>query len=295
MSEFDIPFKSDLVPQSLELGTTLKFSCHPGVSCFNECCKHADIILTPYDIIRLKDHLGITSTEFLKKYTVPYQVDGDGVPGVKFRTTNEGACLLVTDEGCSVYKNRPTACRYYPVGHMAMKAKDATTEETRYFMIQEDHCKGHLEDKEQTIQEFLNEQGVADFDNLNKEWLHLMLKKKSAGPTVGTPPESSLQLFFMASYDMDRFRRFVLSPAFKNSYDLPDSAYEVLAKEDIALMKFGTKLLKQVLFGEKTIPEKDKAWETRLETREDIWNMRKEVELARREKAEDDKYHDGEP
>ena len=293
MAEFEIPFKSDLVPQTLELGSKLKFSCHPGVSCFNACCKHADITLTPYDVIRMKDSLGITSTDFLKKHTVPFQMDGDGVPGIKLRTTDEGACLLVDDEkGCTIYEDRPTACRYYPIGHMAMKPKDATVDEVRYFMINEDHCKGHDEDKEQTIQEFLSEQGVADFDNMNKEWLQVMLKKKSAGPTVGTPPESSLQLFFMASFDVDRFRRFVMSDAFKKSYDLEDSVYETFEKEDIALMLFGTKLLKQVLFGEKTIPEKDQAWEKRLETREEVWNMRKEVEIKRRQKKEDDKYSD---
>lgn len=293
MATFDIPHKSDLIPQTLELGSKLKFSCHPGISCFNACCKHADITLTPYDVIRLKDSLGMTSTDFLKKHTVPFQMDGDGVPGIKLRTTNEGACLLVDDEkGCTVYKDRPTACRYYPIGHMAMKPKDSLEDEVRYFMIKEEHCKGHEEDKEQTIQEFLNEQGVADFDAMNKSWLQLMLKKKSAGPTVGRPPEASLQLFFMASYDMERFRRFVMSDSFQKSYDLDDATYEILAKEDIALMQFGTKLLKQVLFGEKTIDEKDEAWEKRLETREEIWNMRRNVEIKRREKAEDDKYSD---
>ena len=46
MSEkFDIPFESNLVPQMLDLGTRLKFRCHKGISCFNACCKKADITL----------------------------------------------------------------------------------------------------------------------------------------------------------------------------------------------------------------------------------------------------------
>ena len=47
-----------------------KFSCHKNVPCFNECCGDVNIFLTPYDVIRLKRSLGITSTEFLSKYTI---------------------------------------------------------------------------------------------------------------------------------------------------------------------------------------------------------------------------------
>jgi len=31
---------------------TFTFACHPGVSCFNQCCRDVNIFLTPYDIIR---------------------------------------------------------------------------------------------------------------------------------------------------------------------------------------------------------------------------------------------------
>jgi hypothetical protein len=291
MSEkFDLPHESDMVPQKLELGSTIKFHCHKGVSCFNACCKQADLTLTPYDVIRLKDSLGMSSAEFLKAHTVPYQMDQHGVPGLKMRTDDTGACLFVTDEGCSVYANRPTACRYYPLGHMAMKPKDADSDETHYFLIQEDHCKGHEEPKEQTINEYRKELGIVDYDGYNKEWLQILLKKKSAGPTVGQPPESSLQLFFMASYDMDRFRRFVMSEQFRNTYDIEESSYEVLAKEDIALMQFGVRLMKQVFFGERTIAENKDAWEKRVEQRQPLWDMQREAEIARKQQEEDEKY-----
>jgi Fe-S-cluster containining protein len=293
MSEkFDIPYKSDAIPALLELGSKLKFNCHKGISCFNACCRQADITLTPYDIIRLKDRLGKSSTEFLKEHTVPFQMERDGLPGVKLRTTDEGACLFMNEEGCSIYEDRPTACRYYPLGHLEMRAKDANVAETHYFLVQETHCKGHEEDTEMTVQEYLGSQRTLEFDELNKAWLEIMVKKRSAGPTVGQPPESSLQMFFMCSYDMDRFRRFVLSEAFRNTYDLEESAYEVFAKEDISLMQFGVRLMKQVFFGERAIPEKNGIWEKRVEQRQDVWDARRAVEIARKQQMEDDKYKD---
>jgi hypothetical protein len=157
-------------------------------------------------------------------------------------------------------------------------------------MIQEDYCKGHEEDREITIKDYLHEQDIPMYREMNREWMQLILKKKSGGPTVGKPPEASLQLYFMACYDVDRFRRFVMSDGFKKNYALDDSTYETFATEDVALMKFGFKLMKQVLFGEKTIPEHEGAWEKRLEEREGAWEARREVEIALREKAEDDKY-----
>lgn len=288
--KFDIPFKSDMVPQMLELGSKLKFRCHQGISCYNACCRSADITLTPYDILRLKDRAGMGSSAFLKAHTVPFQMDQDGLPGVKLRTDDSGACLFMNEQGCSVYEDRPTACRYYPLGHMSMHHAGAGKEETHYFLVREEHCKGHEEAREQTIAEYLREQQTALHDEMNRDWLTLMLQKKSAGPTVGRPPESSLQLFFMCSYDVDRLRRFVLSENFRNTYDLDEASYQVFEKEDVPLMQFGVRLMKQVFFGERTIPEKGDAWERRVNQRQEVWDARRQAEIALKQQAEDRKY-----
>jgi uncharacterized protein len=286
----DIPFESEMVPEMLDLGTKLKFRCHQGISCFNACCKQADITLTPYDIIRLKENLGKSSTDFLKEHTVPFQMEQDGLPGVKLRTTDDGVCLFMTEEGCSVYNDRPTSCRYYPLGHMSMRKSGAVHEETHYFLVQEEHCKGHEEERELSIQEYLQEQDTAYHDEMNKEWLQIMLKKRSAGPTVGALPESTLQMFFMCSYDMDRLRRFVLSDAFRATYKLEDTVYAALEKDDIPLMQFGVKFMKQAFFAERTIPESKDAWDKRVEQRQDVWDARREAELSRQQQMEDEKY-----
>jgi Fe-S-cluster containining protein len=276
------------IPKKLDLSSRIQFRCHPGVSCFNACCRQADVTLTPYDVIRMKDRLGMGSGEFLKAHTVPFQMDQDGVPGIKLRTDNSGACLFVTEDGCSIYSHRPTACRYYPLGHMAVKEEDAKQDEASYFMVREDHCKGHEEDKVQSIDAYRKELGIVDYDGYNREWFQIMLKKRSAGPGVGQLPEATLQLFFMASFDMDRFRRFVMSEQFRGGYVLDDATYEVLEKEDLALMQFGVRFMKQAFFGERTIEEREGAWERRVEKRKEIWEARREAEIARQQQAEDD-------
>lgn len=279
--EFDIPFKSVVQPVKLGPDDNLKFRCHPGVSCFNECCKHADITLAPYDIIRLKDRLGISATEFLKQYTVPATLDAHGLPLVKMRTMEKTpACQFVDDEkGCTVYEDRPSACRYYPLGLMSMHKEHTSTDESGYILVKEEHCKGHEEDNVQTVAEYRKEQGVEEYDELNRAWYQIILKKQSSGPAVGKPSEMSLQLFFMCCYDLDRARNFYLSKSFRESYDLDDAFFAEIEKDDIAAMKFGMQFLKQILFGEVTIKEKSGTYEKRLAERKDVIDMRKKTEL----------------
>jgi len=286
------PFKGDIVPQALASDAEIRFRCYKGISCFNACCKRADITLTPYDIIRLKQRFGVTSGEFLKHNTVPYEMDADRLPGVKMRTDDDGACLLMAEEGCLAYEDRPTSCRYYPLGHLAMRHKDSAQDQAQYVVIAEDHCNGHEEDRRIGIKDYLVEQEATLYREMNREWLQLLLKKKSAGPTVGRPSEESLQLYFMSCFDVDRFRRFVLSDGFRRTYELDDGTYETLGADDLALMKFGFRFLRQVLFGEKTITERQGAWERRVHQRQEVWKARRQAEMARRRHAEDGKYKD---
>ena len=286
-----IPFESAVMPEVLDEGSEISFRCYKGISCFNACCKNADVTLAPYDIIRLKRRLGLTSTEFLEKHTVPFQMDGDGTPGVKLKTTDEGVCLLLDgDNGCSVYDDRPTVCRYYPVALLSIRPKDSPDASQNYSLVQEAHCKGHDEDRKISIGDYRKEQGCAEFDELNREWYQLVLKKKSAGPTVGMPPKASLQLFFMASYNLDAFRRFVLSENFRGTYQLPAEFYAEVEGDDEALLLFAYRFLRQVLFGEHTVQEAANAWERRVEQRKVVWDARREMEVQRKQAAEDEKY-----
>ncbi|KAA6181628.1 YkgJ family cysteine cluster protein [Thiohalocapsa marina] len=290
-AKFDIPFQSAVSPEVLDADTRIHFRCYKGISCFNACCKQADVTLAPYDVIRLKRRLGMSSTDFLAKYTVPFQMDQDGTPGIKLRTDDTGTCLQLNgDEGCGVYEDRPTVCRYYPVALLALREKGSAEAREQFSLVKEPHCKGHLEAREIRIGDYRTEQGVEEYDELNREWYQLILKKKSAGPTVGRPPETSLQLFFMASYDMDRFRRFVLSDNFRSTYQLTDDFYLELERSDEELLRFSYRFLRQVLFGEHSVQEAADAWEKRVAERKEVWDARREFELKRRAAAEDEKY-----
>ena len=252
MSQNDSPFQnSPVMPEMFDGTKTIQFRCHKGIACFNACCKSIDISLTPYDILRLKRCLGITSTEFLEHFTFPFEMEKDGIAGVKLKPVDQGsACQFMTADGCSVYEDRPSACRYYPVALLSMRRQDEYVDKDAYALVVEEHCLGHKEERRLTIDAYRKEQGLDEYDQFSRGWRQLILKKKSSGPTIGKPSKRSLQLFFMTCYDVDRFRDFVASDAFNALYDIPGSDLDTFLSDDVALMQFGFRFLRQVLFGE---------------------------------------------
>jgi len=251
----EAPFPtSPVVPATLEGGAALQFQCRKGIACWNACCSNIDIALTPYDIVRLKHRLDLSSSEFLSKYTVPYEMEKDGIAGVKLRPVEGGtACRFMKPEGCGVYADRPTACRYYPVALLSMRKQDESTDRQYYAVVREEHCLGHREPRTLTIDAYREEQKLPQYDELARGWRQLILKKKSSGPTIGKPSRRSLELFFMTCYDIDRFRSFVASVAFCEVYDVPAEELREILEDDVALLQFGFRFLRQVLFGEMTI------------------------------------------
>ncbi len=285
--KFDLPFESPVRPAQLGLDDTIQFRCHKDIACFNACCKNIDLTLTPYDILRMARSLNIPTWEFMLKYTMPFEIDAHGLPGVKMRPVEGGsACQFVREEGCSIYGDRPTACRYYAMGTMELRRKDSSKLEQIYFMVKEPHCLGHQEPRTLTVREYRKEQEVEIYDEMNRDWMDIIIKKKSAGPAVGAPSERSLQLFSML-YDLDSFRLFTQSPGFQAMFDLDAETRTKLEEDDLELLRFGTRFIKQVLFGEHTIPYKEGARERRLQERREAIKHRQE-EVARMYDTDED-------
>ncbi|MBU0752006.1 MAG: YkgJ family cysteine cluster protein [Gammaproteobacteria bacterium] len=283
MSKPDVPFpQSPVVPNMVEGDHQIQFSCHQGISCWNACCANIDISLTPYDIVRLKKHLGISSTEFLREYTVPYEMEKDGLAGVKLRPVVNGtACRFMKPEGCGVYADRPTACRYYPVALLSMRRQDEFVDRQSYAIVKEDHCKGHEVARNISIDDYRQEQGIPEYDELARGWRQLVLKKKSSGPSIGAPSLKSRQLFFMACYDIDTFHSFVESEAFAKLFAMSDAERTLVLADDAELLQFSFRFLKQVLFGEQSIAMNEDAAKERLKN----WQVRQvEIEQEAAEK-----------
>ena len=264
----EIPHESPVNPVELTLDSEIQFHCHKNISCFNECCKNIDITLMPYDIQRLKRRENISSSEWVAKYTVPFPMDAHDMPGLKLATRpGSTACVYLREEGCSVYEDRPTACRYYALGSMGVRKQGAAEVEDLYFLVKESHCKGHEEPRTLTVREYREEQGLVEYDEKNREWRDIVLKKRSSGPTVGAPTPRSLQLFDMCSYDIDNFRAFLQSPGFTEIFAIDGQEKQDLTEDEDKLFQFSCRFLKQVLYGEMSINVNSEASQRRVQKR----------------------------
>lgn len=219
---------SNILPKKLTLDSYLKFACHPDVPCFTACCHNIKIVLTPYDILVLRKRLGMAAHEFITEYTQPTYLEKTDMPGVQIKLKEDtGGCPFVTPEGCTVYSDRPSACRYYPVGMADFHegGTDDADEERFFFIVKEPHCKGFEEDKEWTVREWREDQGVDVRDEMNKEWLRLIMRRKSFGHQA-TLSDAAKRMFFMASTDLDSFRKFIFDSSFLDTYEVDEKTLE---------------------------------------------------------------------
>ncbi len=241
---------SHILPHKLTMDSKIRFHCHPGVSCFTECCGHINIILTPFDIIGLRKRIGIDSDEFLLRYTKPVYIQKTDMPGVQIHLTKEGRCPFVTEEGCLIYSDRPSACRYYPVGMADFHEGTQEEQDTEkfFFLVKEDYCKGHEEDKVWTIREWLADQELEKRDELNKGWMELVMRRKSFGYQA-TLSEQAQKMFFMATTNMEQFRDFIFNSSFLHTYVVAEETLEKIKEDDIALLQFSYLYLASSLFG----------------------------------------------
>lgn len=243
---------SHILPEKLTLDSKIQFRCHPGVSCFTACCGNINITLTPYDIMALRKRIGIDSDEFLLRYTKPVFLEKTDMPGVQINLTEEGRCPFVTDEGCLVYTDRPSACRYYPIGmanfHERSDEAEGKSSEQFFFMVKEDHCKGHLEDKHWTVREWRKDQGSDFRDEINRGWMELVMRRKSHGMQA-TLSEQAQKMFFMTSTNLEKFKSFVFESSFLDIYEIDEETLTKIKNDDMELLRFSYLYLASSIFG----------------------------------------------
>lgn len=161
-----------------------QFKCHKDIPCFTKCCAALNLLLTPYDILRLKNRMNIPSDFFLDKYTDSKVDNRSRFPMVYLRMSDgerEDCPFLDKNDGCIVYEDRPGSCRIYPVGRATAKPEGKGTVTERFFLVREDHCMGFNEGKQWTVQEWMNNEGLEQYNFMNDQWMEIITSMKDLG------------------------------------------------------------------------------------------------------------------
>ena len=224
------------------------FACSPAVTCFNACCRDLNQSLYPYDILRLKNGLGLSSSDFLKRYTTQHIGPESGLPIVTFKATDarQRTCPLVIEKGCSVYSDRPSSCRTYPLVRVISRCRETGKISERFALLKEPHCSGFKDTSDQTVHQWIKDQEVAVYNDINDKLMEIISLKNQS--RKGPLDLKSRYLFYMALYDLDNFRTRIFENDLFDRFKVDPQKLETARKDDTALLEVGMEWVKHVLF-----------------------------------------------
>ncbi|MDY7033311.1 MAG: YkgJ family cysteine cluster protein, partial [Thermodesulfobacteriota bacterium] len=203
--------------------------------------------------------LGVSSGEFLEKYTYTYvdEVNSHPFAVLKVEDDDKGGCPFISSEGCGIYEDRPSNCRYYPIGQglIIVESDEGPVNEEFYFFIRDPNCLGYQGEKEWTIGSWRIDQGADLYDEMNREWKEIQLRRNTSEQSKLDSRKQSM--LYMASYDIDKFKKFVFESKLLDILEVDKEEIEKIQIDEIALMKFGFKYLKYILMLEETLQVKE--------------------------------------
>jgi uncharacterized protein len=168
---------------NLSRSSSFDFSCNRCL----RCCTNKKIQVNPYEIARLASNLRISTTAMILDYT--------DSTGVYLRNSDDGSCIFLDSQGCSVHVDRPLVCRLYPLGrHLDGSGKESFSQ-----MELEPGCESTSR-LNNTIEDFLSSQEAAPFIDASGKYLDLLWKllstvrgttspeiRKAAGSVLAEP------------------------------------------------------------------------------------------------------------
>jgi len=253
MKTIDFEELDRLPGQRLREKDPFTFDCFPGISCFNRCCRNLNLFLYPYDVLRLKKSLNVTSDLFLDQYVDVVLRPQQHFPEVLLKMSGkEKNCAFLTASGCRVYADRPDTCRKFPMEQAVYyRAEKGQTGRIYYFRPPE-FCKGPEEKKLWTPAGWNRDPDDEMYDRMALNWAEVrhLLQSSPWGPEGPEGPKAKMT--FMAAYNIDRFREFVFNSSFLERYKVKGEALKKIRNDDAALLKFAFAWIKYFLWGTKS-------------------------------------------
>ncbi len=232
-------------------GSVFSFHCHPGIPCFNQCCRNLNLFLHPYDVLRLGKGLGVGSDRFLSRYVDIVLREGSYFPEVLLKMAEKAdrPCIFLSGAGCTVYPDRPHTCRLYPLEQGV--SFDAKSGERRlvHFFRPFDFCKGPSETDSWTPERWSDDQGAKTYNEMTVLWSELkrLFRQNPWGKAGLSSPKGKMA--FMAAYNLERFRDFVFNSSFLKRYAVSPDAAGRIRNDDVQLLKFAFEWIKYLVWG----------------------------------------------
>jgi len=231
----------DLPGKRIKDGDTFSFRCYPGIGCYNRCCRNLNLFLYPYDVLRLKNALDISSDEFLDRYVDVVLRSGNFFPEVLLRMADnpEKTCPFLEEAGCTVYPDRPDTCRTFPVEQGVVYDAAGKKDTVIRFFRPPDFCLGQHEKQQWTVATWSQDQDAENYHKMTMRWAELKRRFQTDPWGAEGPQGRRAKMAFMATYNIDRFREFVFNSSFLKRYRVKAQVIKKIKVDDAELLKFG--------------------------------------------------------
>jgi Fe-S-cluster containining protein len=198
--------------------------------------------------LRLKNHLDLSSGQFLAQYTSQHVGPESGLPIITLKPVdqNDLICPFVTSKGCRVYENRPSSCRTYPLMRGVARSRATGRMTEQFMLLKESHCRGFDGGQTKTVQQWIYDQEIAIYNEINDKLMQIINLKNSRIP--GVLDLKARHLFFTALYDLDSFRSQIAKNGLLADRQFDSVLMEKALEDDLALLEIGMKWVELVLF-----------------------------------------------
>ncbi|PKN08739.1 MAG: YkgJ family cysteine cluster protein [Deltaproteobacteria bacterium HGW-Deltaproteobacteria-8] len=237
--------------QELAPGERFRFACHPGVACFGACCSALDLMLTPYDALRLRHTTGQTSREFIELFANLMAMPEVGLPMLHMRmqADTRHKCPFQRDTGCAVYQDRPSACRTYPLGRATQRNAEGELVE-RIFMAREAHCQGFDEGTDFDASAWMHDQGLEPYNEANDRYMALAEDLRAFEELAKRHmSQKQLGMAGLALYQPDEFQLFLAQSGLLDRLDMTPARKDEVMHDEAACLDFGYDWLELSLMG----------------------------------------------
>ncbi len=242
-----IESEAELGGRRLRGDEALPFRCHPGLACFNSCCRDKRLTLLPYDALRLARALRSSSADLLERWAELEIEPASGWPTLRIRLAADGRCPFLRETGCGVYPDRPTCCRIYPLARALRLDRRGDPDAVFVLEATGSRCLGVGAAPAHTVESWTRDQGLAAYHAAHDRAARLFRHPARPRPLALSP--AGVHAVVLALYNADVFRQLVGRPGFAAESGFEDARVARALASDEALLELGQDWLARRLFG----------------------------------------------
>lgn len=172
--------------KKVEKDGTFHFECSRS----GECCRHMEIFLNPYDILRMAEALGMTTIQLIQDHVLFLENKQQGILKPVLKAAREGVCAFNSNRLCKIHRDRPLPCRLFPIARM----------DEDYHLQQVSYCKGLSSRRKQDVASYIQEEEAQEHLEAAKPYHRIM---KTYVSMDGSMDLETRDLFHKVLYDFD--------------------------------------------------------------------------------------------